>query len=330
MRFPWLQVDSDFIAAHAADLAAHLDITRREAIGLAVDLWTWALARSSDDAPPDGVVTGTGPVPDRLLAGSVGWTGPVSQLVDGLVAVGLMVKIAAGYRVVGIDRYKATWEKNRRRTGEKPEKNRSGTGPVPTRKTQTHTQIEATTLAGASRSAPEQASPPSEEHVLPVPTSGRQDKPASPTQQPLQAAEVVAGSANGADPETTKPTRKTRQKAGQEPQDTTAFVACRDMLVAVYEQVRGTKYGFEGAKDARAVGRLLELSGGDVAEVERRWRQALGIQAGYLRANGIAHFTSNWNAYPGASATGGFRPQDRGGRATHADRDWKTYNGEPF
>lgn len=142
MRFPWLQVDADFIGAHAADLGAHLGISRREAMGLALDLWTWALARAREDAPPDGLVTGTGPVPDRLLSGSVGWTGPVEQLTDALVATGMAVRVEGGYRLTGFDRYKSTWEKNRRRTGGKPEGNRTGSAPVPARKTQTQTHIE--------------------------------------------------------------------------------------------------------------------------------------------------------------------------------------------
>jgi hypothetical protein len=140
MRFPWLQVDADFIGAHAGDLGAHLGIGRREAMGLALDLWTWALARARDDAPPDGMVTGTGTVPDRLLAGSVEWTGPAESFTAALVAVGLAVRVDGGYRLTGFDRYRATWEKNRRRTGAKPERNRSGTGEEPVRKTQTQTQ----------------------------------------------------------------------------------------------------------------------------------------------------------------------------------------------
>lgn len=142
MRFPWLQVDADFIGAHAADLGALLGVSRREAMGLALDLWTWALARAPDDAPPDGIISGTGPVPDRLLSGSVGWTGPVDTLSGALLACGLMVKLDAGYRLTGFDRYKATWEKNRRRTGGKPEGNRTGAGEEPARKTQTQTQKE--------------------------------------------------------------------------------------------------------------------------------------------------------------------------------------------
>lgn len=153
MRFPWLQVDADFIAAHAGDLGAHLGIGRREAIGLAVDLWTWALARAPDDAPPDGVVTGTGAVPDRLLAGSVGWAGPEATLTDALVACGLAVRIDGGYRLTGFSRYKATWEKNRRRPVGKPDRNRTGTGEKPERKTQTQTQTQKEDLPDATDDA---------------------------------------------------------------------------------------------------------------------------------------------------------------------------------
>lgn len=154
MRFPWLQVDADFIAAHAGDLGSHLGISRREALGLAVDLWTWALARASDDAPPDGMVTGAGPVPDRLLSGSVGWTGPAEQFTEALLACGLAVRIESGYRLTGFDRYKSTWEKNRRRTGGKPEGNRSGTGDKPERKTQTQTQTQMEEAASQGEASP--------------------------------------------------------------------------------------------------------------------------------------------------------------------------------
>ena len=142
MRFPWLQVDADFIAAHAGDLAAHLGISRREAIGLAVDLWTWALARASDDAPPDGVVTGTGAVPARLLAGSVQFTGAAELFAEALVACGLAVVIDNGFRLTGFDRYNRTWEKNRRRPGKKPAPVSAGSGAKPARKTQTQTQTQ--------------------------------------------------------------------------------------------------------------------------------------------------------------------------------------------
>lgn len=179
MRFPWLQVDADFVGAHAGDLGAHLGISRREAMGLALDLWTWALARARDDAPPDGIVTGTGAVPDRLLAGSVGWTGPAEQFTAALVAVGMAVQIDGGYRLTGFGRYKATWEKNRRRTGEKPERNRTGTGDEPARKTQTQTQRKE------EPASPVSAPPAAEQRPLVdvTPTPPKPKRPPTPVAQ---------------------------------------------------------------------------------------------------------------------------------------------------
>jgi hypothetical protein len=115
MRFHWLQVDADFIAAHAGDLAAHLGISRREAIGMAVDLWTWALARASDDAPPDGLVIG--PHAARLIAGAAQWPGDHRILIDALVSVGMASAADGGIRLRGLGRYRSTWDKNRRRKG---------------------------------------------------------------------------------------------------------------------------------------------------------------------------------------------------------------------
>jgi hypothetical protein len=179
VRFPWLQVDADFIGAHAGDLGAHLGIGRREAMGLALDLWTWALARARDDAPPDGMVTGTGTVPDRLLAGSVEWTGPAESFTAALVAVGLAVRVDGGYRLTGFDRYRATWEKNRRRTGAKPERNRSGTGEEPVRKTQTQTQTQTQKAEEEKPSAAAVASPGGQGTLVQV-----AEKPKAPRKQP--------------------------------------------------------------------------------------------------------------------------------------------------
>lgn len=179
MRFPWLQVDADFIGAKASDLGAHLGISRREAMGLALDLWTWALARARDDAPPDGLVTGTGPVPDRLLSGSVQWTGPAEVFTEALVAVGLAVRVDGGYRLTGFDRYKSTWEKNRRRHGAKPERNRTGTGEEPDRKTQTQTQTHR-----------EEKSPPTPQGEGDTSKPKEVGKTPTPARQPASARDV--------------------------------------------------------------------------------------------------------------------------------------------
>lgn len=186
----------------------------------------------------------------------------------------------------------------------------------------TQSQSQSHLLAGASRAAPEEAPPRPEQHVAPPPTSGREDKPASFSQQPILAADVAPGATNAASTLVpAPPAKKPRQKTKETPEQATAFVALRDRLVSVYEEVRKAKYAFQGAKDANAVKRLLEV--GDADDVEARWRKALNIPAGYLRANGIADFASKWNSYPGAPANGSaFKPFDRGGRASAEDTDW--------
>lgn len=190
MRFPWLQVDADFIGAHAGDLGAHLGIGRREALGLAIDLWTWALARARDDAPPDGVVTGTGAVPDRLLAGSVGWTGPAEQFTAALVAVGMAVRIEDGFRLTGFSRYRSTWEKNRRRTGEKPERNRTGSVAEPEPKTQTQTQTHMKE-APASQGAADAGQQPGERPPLTLTTQDANPQPKQRAPRKPSAAEEL-------------------------------------------------------------------------------------------------------------------------------------------
>jgi hypothetical protein len=152
VRFPWLQVDTDFIDAKAAELGALLGISRREAAGLALDLWRWVLSRSPPDRPPDGILSGSAPVP--VLASAVSWQANPEHLLKALVEVGMVEVLPEGLRVRGVSRYAATWEKNRRRTPKpQPERNRTGAGPEsmrePERKTQTHTQKEDPSGAGA-------------------------------------------------------------------------------------------------------------------------------------------------------------------------------------
>lgn len=152
MRFPWLQVDVDFLEATAGDLGAMLGVSRREAVGLCLDLWSWCLKRSPNDRPPDGVIldgrSGTGAVPVLERAG--GWTGPEGKLAAALEDCGLLERVAGGVRLRGIGRYTATWKKNRngRGTGPEPGRNRAGYEAEPEPKTQTQTQKEEP-LAGS-------------------------------------------------------------------------------------------------------------------------------------------------------------------------------------
>lgn len=138
MGFPWLQVDRD-AKAKARILASMLSVSRREALGMMVDVWDWAVELGPTTAPPTGVCTG--PHAQLLFAGAAEWTGEVQRLVDAWEALGLLEIRSDGLRVRGTSRYKATWEKRQRRKEAKPQKkirrdrrdsiDRSSTGPEP-------------------------------------------------------------------------------------------------------------------------------------------------------------------------------------------------------
>lgn len=275
MRFPWLQVDADFIGAHAGDLAAHLEISRREAMGLALDLWTWALARARDDAPPDGIVTGTGAVPDRLLSGSVGWTGPVEQFTGALVAVGLAVRIDGGYRLTGFGRYKATWDKNRRRSGEKPERNRTGSGGEPEPKTYTQRQKEDP----APQAAPAVAVTPAVEGqaaLLVVPIAEKPKRPPTAVAQWAEEAEAKrkAKAPSDAPPDELKKHQWPKLGAALKAHGALTLTAAYDLYLAAagYPQEHAYPLGLfisqvnewvSRAQAAAAKARLQSSSGGD-------------------------------------------------------------------
>ena len=163
MRFPWLQVDSDFREAKAGDLGALLDISRREAIGLMVDLWAWVLTRSPDDRVPDGIISGTGAV--AMLERAAEWTGERGRLVAALEELALLERLSDGIRLCGVGRYATTWKKNRGGKGfganvpEKPGRNRPGPAPNPAHKTQTQTQKETTPSEGTDVGKPPPAPP---------------------------------------------------------------------------------------------------------------------------------------------------------------------------
>ena len=72
-------------------------------------------------------------------------------------------------------------------------------------------------------------------------------------------------------------------------------------LEAIFRDVRGSAYGFQ-PRDGKAIADLLRLSGGDVPEVERRWRVAL-TENGFRRCDSIHELAAvKWNAYAPAAA----------------------------
>lgn len=139
MRLPFIQVTQE-TWAKARMLAGLLAISRREAMGLIADLWAWGVDLGPQDEAPTGEVRGT-KAPQKL-AGALEWAGDARALVDALVEVELVAETPEGLRVRGLDRYKRTWEKNRRRTGATGAGNRRAPAEKPAPQTQTETQTD--------------------------------------------------------------------------------------------------------------------------------------------------------------------------------------------
>lgn len=91
--------------------------------------------------------------------------------------------------------------------------------------------------------------------------------------------------------------RQAEAPASQKPKREKAdprFAPVKAMLVRVFEELRGCKYLFSGAKDSEAIKRMLPV--GDDAEIELRWR--FGLRAkGFDRCESIAELSAKWNRY---------------------------------
>ena len=154
-----MQIDADG-QTRARLLGRLLGIPETQGIGMAMALWTWAL-EMADDGDFSGEVRGD----FELVAAAVSWpVADADRLLVELQRVGF-VATDPRLRVRGLDRYRRTWEKNRRKhkpsdfgwrvpeTGENPR----GPAPEPARKTETETETEnattySTLLNGERRS----------------------------------------------------------------------------------------------------------------------------------------------------------------------------------
>jgi len=108
VRLPWLQIDADG-QTRARLLGRLLGIPEPQGLGIALSLWTWALEMS-----PDGDFTGEVHGDAELVAAAVSW--PIEdsgRLLTELCRVGFIAR--QPLRVRGLDRYRSTWEKNRRK-----------------------------------------------------------------------------------------------------------------------------------------------------------------------------------------------------------------------
>jgi hypothetical protein len=64
-------------------------------------------------------------------------------------------------------------------------------------------------------------------------------------------------------------------------------------LADAYQEVRGEKYAHGGAKDTKALGRLVKIA--DNAEINRRWRHALALGSKWPGCSTFAGLASKWN-----------------------------------
>jgi len=72
------------------------------------------------------------------------------------------------------------------------------------------------------------------------------------------------------------------------------LTATRNRMVQVFEEVRGERYAYHGARDTEALKRLLALS--HPAEMEARWRRGLALGSRYPGVHTLAQLAGNWNA----------------------------------
>lgn len=149
MRLPFLQVDWDFLATSAGDLAELLRTSEAEAGWAMVRLWGWAITKA---ATPESLGVLAGDDMQRLAERAAGWKGEPGAFLAAICgpAVALAQRGEDGIiRLSGMDRYAATYRKQESDRARKSRGSRAevaapsiGTPTEVARKTQTQTQTQ--------------------------------------------------------------------------------------------------------------------------------------------------------------------------------------------
>jgi hypothetical protein len=132
VAIPYIQLDTDFIRSTAVRIAAKLRIHRHRVVGMATDLFAFAIEQTSTATkPPDGVLLDPDATP--ILEAAMGWDGTEGAAVAAFMSAGVIDKLEIGARVNGTERYARTWKKNNHAWGgrkDAAEVPQSGTEPA--------------------------------------------------------------------------------------------------------------------------------------------------------------------------------------------------------
>ena len=268
MRLPWMQIGLD-AWDRAKVLAALLGCDRHRAMSLQLDLWKWAVERG--EGMPDGLVVGRNPAVQ--VAGALEWVGKAQEVADALVEAGLMDVVEGGFRVKGLDRYEATFERqeaDRRRKAEARAKRQS-----------------PQEVHGKSTGSP--ADKPRPQEVQRKSAGSPQEVQRTKENVRRKSTEVRSKEADVdvEAEETTTPPAHAHEGLGGE--------ALADRVKAEFRYARGAEFALSFA-DEQAGKRLLQLAQGDEGEVVRRWRNGLAREK-YPTCNSLADLVRHWNAY---------------------------------
>jgi hypothetical protein len=273
---PWIKVWTA-IATHPKVQRLEKDLGIPDALGLVIRLWCWTA-----DYHPDGEIPASdSPAMTRFVICDLG-LGSDADVTLACVTCGLLDPIPGGFRVHDWHEMQTSHveavERRRLQARERQARFRAKRSVTVTRDITRNVTRDSVTEIRGDKTREEEI----KKHRAPSPDG--------------------SGS----------PPKRTRRKKGTDPRH--APLVAR--LVEVFEQVRGSKYGF-APRDAVAVSRLITL--GSDAEVEARWRSALDIGARWPGTSSIAALPGRWNDLANGQPTRGMAPVGSDWTKTLAD-----------
>lgn len=288
MRLPFIQVQQDAFP-RVKLLAGYLRVSRREAMGLAVDLWATGVELTPEGTPDDLVGVFTEADPAGMLAAALEWPDP-QALYSALVRAGLVETIGeAGFRIKGLrDLYAEALSLSNKRS----EAGRRGAA----KRWQGGNNAMANGWQSDGKRLANDGQTQTQTQTQKQPTAGGSD-----TGNPLAATGAITA------PESILAGAMPGRRAEDRP---ASHETLRDRMERAWREETGQEFRWRTADDA-ALREVLDLAHGDWGEVERVWRNA--ARAAFPKCLNVASLARHWNAYaneaqPKKPATGGGTP----------------------